>query len=255
MSDRDDERMLSLFRGELDAEALDALLDDAERDPAVARRLADWQTLAGLAVDEHVEATRESAFAAFHARLGQAEAAQSSQAAQTARPDKAASDGVDGSATKRRGLSETPEARRGPRNGGGLGRLLARCRRWLVGEGGGLRPALTTFAAAVVLAQAGVIGWMLHDRDLAQGGASVVYRGGGNPCEQAVVSLAPGATVDGLMQWLGLHNATMLGPDENGRFTLIASDPAALRALLADPQASALVASRQTAPATCAAGH
>lgn len=252
MIDRDDERMLALLRGELTGEALDALLDDAERDPAVAGRLADWQTLAGLAVDEHVEATRPSAFAAFEARLAASEAnglatsAHEESLLVTAerRATTSAGSGND------RTYDRAHEARSPSTSNTWFDRAKQAWHRWRAGGAAGLQPVLL----ALVLAQAGAISWMLHDRGLApqSESAAPVYRGGGNPCEQAVVALAPGASVDELMQWLGMHNATMNGPDANGRFTLVASDPAALRALLADPQAERLLAAPPTQPAACA---
>lgn len=253
--DGDDERLLALVRGELTGAALDQLLDDAERDPAVAKRLGDWQTLAGLAIDEHVEATRQSAFATFRARLDAAEAGQ----ARVGIAEDASEAMRSAGARAQTETSEPGEARRDRAMGEGLraarpswlDRLKDAWREWFPGGPGGLRMAVLV----LVLAQAGAIGWMLHDRRVVENGAAVIYRGGGNPCAQAAVSLARGATVDELMQWLGLHGATMNGPDENGRFTIVASDPGALRALLADPDAQRLVAARQPAPAACEAAH
>ncbi|MFL9883664.1 hypothetical protein PQR66_11545 [Paraburkholderia agricolaris] len=255
MIDRDDERMLSLLRGELTGRDLDALLDEAERAPAVARRLTDWQRLATLAVDEHVEATRESMFAALQLRLS------AGDNSRTAGDDKAVASSSKvargGAPASHGGWAASPREAQSARTVW-LARARSAWRQWLFGASpgmGGLRRALAAFMLALVFAQAGVIGWMVHDRGLAQSDASTAYRGSGDPCKQAVVSLAPGATVDALVQWLGLHNATMQGPDENGRFTILASDPGALRDLLADSDASRLVAARQPNPVACGASH
>jgi hypothetical protein len=252
MSDRDttpptgpegDERMLALLRGEIDGVALDALLNDVENDPATARSLADWQTLATLAVDEHVDATRASAFATFESSLAAARQAREPKG-ESSRDTSARTEEARPAATRQPDMRPTPPK-------GWTDRVKHAWHAWLAGGTAGLRPALV----ALALAQAGVIGLLIDQRDAALVDHSTVWRGGGNPCEQATVSLAPDASVDDLMQWLGLHGATMQGPDANGRFTLVTSDPAALRALMADPAAGRLVRAREPVPAACGASR
>ncbi|WP_322009417.1 hypothetical protein [Paraburkholderia sp. J12] len=227
--------MLALFRGEMTGAELDVLLADAGKDPAIAQRLADWRSLATLAVDEHVEATRADAFAAFELRLAAARAYPTT--------GESGPQAASGTAAPR---AAPVSARMGWRD-----RAKSAWRAWLAGGTAGLRPVLV----ALTLVQAGVIGVLLHDRDSTLAGAAPVWRGGANPCERAVVSLAPGASVDDLIAWLGMNDATLQGPDANGHFTLIASDPAALRTLLADPAAKHLVTARQSISAACESGR